>query len=85
MAFGCSASAEVAGRDCKPARRYAPIARLREAARRVRTEIYGDRFVTLSTIVGWVQLHRKWIAIGFAMIAPWIWLVGLDRLLRRTR
>jgi len=41
--------------------------------------------VTLSTIVGWVELHRKWIAIGVALIAPWIWLVGLDRLLRRTR
>jgi hypothetical protein len=26
-----------------------------------------------------------WIAVGAALIGPWIWLVVLDRLLRRTR
>jgi hypothetical protein len=41
--------------------------------------------VSLSSLAAWIHLHRKWIAIGVAMVAPWIWMTGLDRLLRRTR
>jgi hypothetical protein len=33
----------------------------------------------------WIQRNRKWLAIGIALIMPWVYLVGLDRLLRRKR
>ncbi len=32
--------------------------------------------------------HRHflaWLTVGVAMVLPWIWLIVLDRLLRRTR
>jgi hypothetical protein len=41
--------------------------------------------VNLAVLAEWIHLHRKLIAIGVAMVVPWIWLIGLDRLLRRTR
>jgi hypothetical protein len=41
--------------------------------------------VTVDEIFHWLVLHRKMIAIGIAMVAPWVWMIGLDRLLRRTR
>jgi len=41
--------------------------------------------VKVAAVVDWVQANRKWIAIGVAMVGPWIWMVGLDRILRRTR
>lgn len=36
-------------------------------------------------LLDWIQRNRKWLAIGFALIMPWVYLVGLDRLLRRKR
>lgn len=32
--------------------------------------------------------HRPvaaWLTVGIALVLPWIWLIVLDRLLRRTR
>jgi hypothetical protein len=37
--------------------------------------------VTIAQLADWIHVHRKWIAIGVAMIAPWVWMIGLDRLL----
>jgi hypothetical protein len=31
------------------------------------------------------RFMNGWLAVGFALIAPWVWLVVLDRVLRRTR
>jgi len=64
---------------------FATTARKRGVARRGRIESTDAPVVSLSSLAAWIHLHRKWIAIGVAMIAPWIWMTGLDRLLRRTR
>jgi hypothetical protein len=31
------------------------------------------------------QLSIGWLAVGVALVGPWIWLVVLDRLLRKRR
>jgi hypothetical protein len=31
------------------------------------------------------RFSLSWIVVGLGLIAPWIWLTVLDRLLRRTR
>jgi hypothetical protein len=37
-------------------------------------------------IVGLVHaLTRRWVAVGIALVAPWIWLTLLDAALRRKR
>jgi hypothetical protein len=41
--------------------------------------------VNFALLADWVRENRRWIAIGVALVMPWIWLIGLDRLLRRTR
>lgn len=30
-------------------------------------------------------LPRRWVAVGIALIAPWVWLTLLDAALRRKR
>jgi hypothetical protein len=30
-------------------------------------------------------LPRRWVAVGIALVAPWIWLTLLDAALRRKR
>jgi hypothetical protein len=41
--------------------------------------------VNLAEALAWVQRNRKWLAIGFSLVAPWVWLVAFDRVLRRKR
>ena len=38
------------------------------------------------SIAGLVHaLPRRWLAVGIALVAPWIWLTLLDAALRRKR
>jgi len=39
----------------------------------------------LAGSLDWVQRNRRWLAIGIALVLPWVWLVALDRVLRRKR
>lgn len=66
------------------ARPYARNARRSEAVTAERGRI--DR--TLDMIVGppaGIQGFAARVIVGVALLAPWVWLVVLDRLLRRTR
>jgi hypothetical protein len=45
----------------------------------------GSEVVSLAGALGWAERNRRWLAILVALIVPWVWLVGLDRMLRRTR
>jgi hypothetical protein len=41
--------------------------------------------VILASPLNWFHQNRRWLAMGLGMVVPWLWLVGLDWLLRKKR